>query len=74
LLTRIANRFPLTFSRKGILLMLGASFFFALMSAISKWLSCDFHIVQLVFFRNVIGVLFIGTSILQRPLKQTGGN
>jgi drug/metabolite transporter (DMT)-like permease len=53
--------------------MLGASFFFALMSAISKWLSRDFHIVQLVFFRNIIGVLFIGTSILQRPLKQTGG-
>ncbi|GLU50839.1 membrane protein [Dyadobacter frigoris] len=53
--------------------MLGASFFFALMSAISKWLSRDFHIVQLVFFRNIIGVLFIGTSILQRPLKQKGG-
>lgn len=53
--------------------MLGASFFFALMSAISKWLSRDFHIVQLVFFRNIIGVLFIGTSILQRPMKQAGG-
>lgn len=53
--------------------MLGASFFFALMSAISKWLSRDFHIVQLVFFRNIVGVLFIGSSILQRPLKQSGG-
>jgi drug/metabolite transporter (DMT)-like permease len=73
LLTRISNRFPLTPSRKGIFLMLGASFFFALMSAISKWLSRDFHIVQLVFFRNIIGVLFIGSSILQRPLKQAGG-
>lgn len=53
--------------------MLGASFFFALMSAISKWLSKDFHIVQLVFFRNIIGVLFIGASILQRPMIQKGG-
>lgn len=53
--------------------MLCASFFFALMSAISKWLSQDFHIVQLVFFRNIIGVLFIGASILQRPMKQKGG-
>lgn len=53
--------------------MLGASFFFALMSAVSKWLSRDFHIVQLVFFRNIIGVLLIGSSIVQRPMKQTGG-
>lgn len=53
--------------------MLGASFFFAMMSAISKWLSRDFHIVQLVFFRNIIGVLFIAASILQRPMKQKGG-
>jgi len=53
--------------------MLGASFFFALMSAISKWLSRDFHIVQLVFFRNIVGVLFIGSSLLQRPMKHKGG-
>lgn len=60
-------------AQRGIFLMLSASFFFALMSAISKWLSQDFHIVQLVFFRNIIGVLFIGASILQRPLSQKGG-
>ena len=73
MLTRTENRITLSAPQRGILLMLGASFFFALMSAISKWLSRDFHIVQLVFFRNIIGVLFIGTSILQRPMKQKGG-
>ncbi|WP_229216494.1 DMT family transporter [Dyadobacter sp. 3J3] len=73
MVTRIANRFSLTAPQRGVLLMLGASFFFAFMSAISKWLSRDFHIVQLVFFRNIIGVLFIGTSILKRPMKQKGG-
>jgi drug/metabolite transporter (DMT)-like permease len=73
LLTSTANRFSLSTAQRGVLLMLGASFFFALMSAISKWLSQDFHIVQLVFFRNIIGVLFIGSSVLQRPMQQKGG-
>jgi len=67
------NHKGLSAPQQGILLMLGASFFFALMSAISKWLSRDFHIVQLVFFRNIIGVLFIGSSLIQRPMKQKGG-
>ncbi|WP_225865660.1 DMT family transporter [Dyadobacter aurulentus] len=58
---------------KGIYLMLGAAFFFALTSAISKWLGREFHIVQLVFFRNIVGVVFIATSIWKRPLVQQGG-
>lgn len=71
--SRATTRLLLSAPQRGVLLMLGASFFFALMSAISKWLGRDFHIVQLVFFRNIVGVLFIGTSILQRPMKQKGG-
>lgn len=53
--------------------MLGAAFFFALTSAISKWLGREFHIVQLVFFRNIVGVVFIITSVLRRPMRQEGG-
>ncbi len=58
---------------KGVQLMLGATFFFALTSAISKWLGKEFHIVELVFFRNIVGVLFIVYSIKRRPLERKGG-
>lgn len=53
--------------------MLGAAFFFSLTSAISKYLGKEFHIVQLVFFRNIVGVLFILASIQKRPLEKKGG-
>lgn len=53
--------------------MLGAAFFFSLTSAISKWIGKEFHIVQLVFFRNIVGVIFIFSSIWQRPFEQKGG-
>ena len=53
--------------------MLGAAFFFSLTSAISKWLGKEFHIVQLVFFRNIVGVVFVLSSIWRRPVKQQGG-
>jgi drug/metabolite transporter (DMT)-like permease len=60
-------------AQKGIIYMLGAAFLFSLTSAISKWLGKDFHTTQLVFFRNIIGVVFILTSIYRRPIQQTGG-
>ena len=72
-LTAFSNRLSVPASQKGIFLMLGAAFFFSFTSAISKWLGKDFHIVQLVFFRNIIGVIFIITSIRQRPFEQKGG-
>jgi drug/metabolite transporter (DMT)-like permease len=53
--------------------MLGAAFFFSLTSALSKWLGREFHIVQLVFFRNIVGVVFVLSSIRRRPLVQQGG-
>jgi drug/metabolite transporter (DMT)-like permease len=53
--------------------MLGAAFFFSLTSAISKWLGKEFHIVQLVFFRNIVGVVFVLGSIWRRPVQQQGG-
>ncbi|MCF0038577.1 DMT family transporter [Dyadobacter fanqingshengii] len=73
LLAAPAQNLVVTSSQKGIYLMLGAAFFFSLTSAISKWLGRDFHIVQLVFFRNIVGVVFVVTSIWRRPIRQQGG-
>ncbi len=53
--------------------MLGAAFFFSLTSAISKHIGKEFHIVQLVFFRNIVGVVFILWSIRKRPLEKKAG-
>ncbi len=53
--------------------MLGASLFFALMAASSKWLSKDFSTVQQVFFRNLIGVVYVLLSIWQKPMQHKGG-
>lgn len=53
--------------------MLGASFFFAIMAASSKWLSRDFSTVQQVFFRNLIGASYVLFSIWRVPMKNKGG-
>ena len=73
LITSVFRRITFPESQKGIFLMLGAAFFFSLTSAISKHIGKEFHIVQLVFFRNIVGVVFILSSIRKRPLEQKGG-
>ncbi|MCR9062965.1 MAG: DMT family transporter [Cytophagales bacterium] len=59
--------------RKGILYMLIASFSFALVGACTRILRDSVSSVEIVFFRNLIGVLFIGYSVFKRPLVQKGG-
>ena len=59
--------------RKGINYMLLASLLFAFMGAVAKELSDSMSSVEVVFFRNVFGVLFILISIYNSPLKQVGG-
>ncbi len=59
--------------RKGINYMLFASLLFAFMGAVAKELSDSMSSVEVVFFRNVFGVLFILISIYNSPLKQVGG-
>ena len=73
MVTAISNRLTVPSSQRGVFLMLGAAFFFALTSAISKFIGKEFHIVQLVFFRNIVGVVFIISSIKRRPFEQKGG-
>ena len=59
--------------KKGILYMLTASFCFALTGACARWLRDDINPIELVLFRNIIGVIFILYSIRLSPVKQKGG-
>lgn len=43
------------------------------MGAVAKFLSHDHHPIELVFWRNLIGLCFLVPSLLRNPPKQTGG-
>jgi len=58
---------------KGVLYMLFAAFLFALMGAFAKLSSEYMSSLEVVFFRNVFGVLFISIAIFKSPLKHIGG-
>ncbi len=62
-----------TSMKKGIINMLIASIFFALVGAFAKLLSPNLDSVEIVFFRNILGVIIIVYSIYKRPLSQEGG-
>lgn len=53
--------------------MIIASFFFAIMGACVKILSKNLDSIQIVFFRNIFGTLFILLSMMRRPLKNKQG-
>ena len=57
----------------GIKYMLFASFMFACMGAFAKELSDSMTSIEVVFFRNVFGVVLILFSIYRTPLVQQGG-
>jgi drug/metabolite transporter (DMT)-like permease len=58
---------------KGVLYMLGASFLFAILGVAAAKASQSLPSVEVVFFRNVFGVVIIGYAIYKSPLKQIGG-
>ena len=58
---------------RGILFMLLASLSFAFMGGFAKVVSQELPPVEVTFFRNIFGVIFVGLSIWKMPLKQTGG-
>ncbi|WP_419769351.1 MAG: DMT family transporter [Candidatus Marinarcus sp.] len=60
-------------TKLGIQYMLFASFLFAFMGAFAKELSTHMNSVEIVFFRNIFGVILIAVSVYKRPLKQVGG-
>lgn len=53
--------------------MLVASFLFAIMGAFAKLASGHMSSLEVVFFRNVFGVLIIGAAVLKTPMRHAGG-
>ena len=58
---------------KGVKYMLIASFTFAVMGAFAKLASEHMSSLEVVFFRNVFGVVIIGYAIYKNPLQSKGG-
>ena len=58
---------------KGVLYMLIASFTFAIMGAFAKLASTYMSSLEVVFFRNIAGVILVGFAIWKKPLKNKGG-
>ena len=57
----------------GVKYMLISSFLFALMAAFAKLSSEHMSSLEVVFFRNIFGVVIIGFAIWKSPLKNIGG-
>ena len=60
-------------SSLGLLSMLIAAFCFSVSGACTRVLGNHLPSVELVFFRNVIGVVFVLLSVFRKPLAQAGG-
>ena len=58
---------------KGVLYMLFASLMFAFMGVFAKLASQHMDSIEVVFFRNVFGVLLIGYAVLKSPMTHKGG-
>lgn len=58
---------------KGVKYMLIASFTFAIMGAFAKLASPSIPSLEVVFFRNLAGVIIVGIAILKRPMIHEGG-
>lgn len=58
---------------EGVFWMILASFCFALMNIFVKILSTSLGILEITFFRNIFGVLFVLIMLYKAPLKQIGG-
>ena len=58
---------------KGVQYMLIASFTFAVMGAFAKLASAHMSSLEVVFFRNIAGVILIGIAVLKKPMQHQGG-
>lgn len=57
----------------GVRYMLLSSFLFAIMGAFAKLSSESMSSIEVVFFRNVFGVVLVGAMILKKPMQHSGG-
>lgn len=58
---------------QGIIYMLISAVCLSLMSAMVKVLTTDMPTIEVVFFRNLIGVVLISATFFKTPIKQKGG-
>ena len=58
---------------KGVQYMLIASFTFAIMGAFAKLASESMSSLEVVFFRNIAGVILVGIAVLKKPMQHPGG-
>jgi len=58
---------------RGVLYMLAGAFISALNGSLTKILSADMSAMEIVFFRNIIGVLLILYALKHTPAKLSGG-
>lgn len=63
----------LTPTRHGILLMVFASFLFALTMVFAKLLSTSMGSVEVTFWRNAIGLVVIAVFAFRKPIRNRGG-
>lgn len=57
----------------GVKYMLIASFTFAIMGAFAKLASGYMSSLEVVFFRNIAGVILVGVAVLKKPMVHKGG-
>ena len=57
----------------GVKYMLIASFTFAIMGAFAKLASAHMSSLEVVFFRNIAGVILVGIAVLKKPMSHVGG-
>jgi len=57
----------------GVKYMLLASFTFAIMGAFAKLASESMPSLEVVFFRNIAGVILVGLAVMKTPMVQKGG-
>jgi drug/metabolite transporter (DMT)-like permease len=69
----IASMKRLNNLNKGVKYMLIASFTFAVMGAFAKLSSEHMSSLEVVFFRNIAGVVLIGIAVLKKPMQHIGG-
>lgn len=61
-------------TRRGIVLMLAASFLFALTMAFAKLLSGSMGSVEVTFWRNAVGLAVLSATLLHTPIRNVGGH
>jgi len=69
----IQNMKPIKQLNKGVKYMLLASFMFAIMGAFAKLASEHMSSLEVVFFRNIFGVVLIGYAVYKKPMIHKGG-